>query len=249
MIIKGHLILQHFSPCKCGMEYRMLPRAQCCCGLACACGVCVLGLCSSVLRNREIWGASFVFWPGSADCMDVCSGEADSLWCVWQSCVRLVIMCRESVWRDSAECCATVCERCDQWRRRQVCLCATGKTVLGVQRQDVNGEWGIVLRDVGSFYISGGSDLRTSPRHWTFVYIAVGAIEKLWDRLHCAKSFCFYWPIKDARLKCLGSGQCDQDSQIAATWLVERRSLSGCCILCTKWRWFWQLSCEAVAMR
>ena len=64
------------------MEYRMLPRAQCCCGLACACGVCVLGLCRSVLRNREIWGASFVFWPGSADCVDVCSREADSPWCV-----------------------------------------------------------------------------------------------------------------------------------------------------------------------
>ena len=75
----------------------------------------------------------------------------------WQSCVRLVIVCRGSVWRDSAECCATVCEWCVQWRRRQVCLCATGKTVLGVQRQDVNGEWGTVLRDVGRFYISGGS--------------------------------------------------------------------------------------------
>ena len=45
-----------------------------------------------------------------------------------------------------------------------MCLCATGKTVFGVQRQDVNGEWGTVLRDVGSFYISGGSGLRTSPR-------------------------------------------------------------------------------------
>ena len=64
------------------MEYRMLPRAHCCCGLACACGVCVLGLRRSILRNREIWGASFVFWPGSADCVDVCSGEADSPWCV-----------------------------------------------------------------------------------------------------------------------------------------------------------------------
>ena len=64
------------------MEYRMLPRAQCCCGLACACGVCVLGLRRSVLRNREIWGASFVFWPWSADCVDVCSAEADSPWCV-----------------------------------------------------------------------------------------------------------------------------------------------------------------------
>ena len=42
----------------------------------------VLGLRRSVLRNREIWGASFVFWPGSADCVDVCSGEADSPWCV-----------------------------------------------------------------------------------------------------------------------------------------------------------------------
>ena len=72
----------------------------------------------------------------------------------WQSCVRLVIVCRGSVWRDSAECCATVCEWCVQWRRRQVCLCATGKTVLGVQRQDVNGEWGTVLRDVGRFYIN-----------------------------------------------------------------------------------------------
>ena len=72
----------------------------------------------------------------------------------WQSCVRLVIVCRGSVWRESAECCATVCERCDQRRRRQVCLCATGKTVLAVQRQDVNGEWGTVLRDVGSFYIN-----------------------------------------------------------------------------------------------
>ena len=30
------------------MEHRMLPRAQCCCGLACACGVCVLGLRRSV---------------------------------------------------------------------------------------------------------------------------------------------------------------------------------------------------------
>ena len=67
---------------ECGMEYIMLPRAQCCCGLACACGVCVLGLRRSVLRNREIWRASFVFWPGSADCVDVCHGEADSPWCV-----------------------------------------------------------------------------------------------------------------------------------------------------------------------
>ena len=72
----------------------------------------------------------------------------------WQWCVRLVIVCRGSVWRDSAECCATVCEWCVQWRRRQVYLCATGKTVLDVQRQDVNGEWGTVLRDVGRFYIS-----------------------------------------------------------------------------------------------
>ena len=64
------------------MEYRMLPRAQCCCGLACACGVYVLGLRRIVLRNREFWGASFVFWPGSADWVDVCSGEADSPVCV-----------------------------------------------------------------------------------------------------------------------------------------------------------------------
>ena len=64
------------------MQYRMLPRAQCCCGLACACRVSVLGLRRSVLRNREIWGASFVFWPRSEDCVDVCSGEADSPWCV-----------------------------------------------------------------------------------------------------------------------------------------------------------------------
>ena len=64
------------------MEYRMLPRAQCCCGLACAWGVYVLGLRRSVLRNREFWGASFVFWPGSADWVDVCSGEADSPVCV-----------------------------------------------------------------------------------------------------------------------------------------------------------------------
>ena len=35
-----------------------------------------------------------------------------------------------------------------------VCWCATRKSVLGVQRQDVNGEWGTVLRDVGSFYIT-----------------------------------------------------------------------------------------------
>ena len=58
----------------------MLPRTRCCCGLACACGVRVLWLHRSVPRNREIWGASFVFWPGIADCVDVCSGEADSHW-------------------------------------------------------------------------------------------------------------------------------------------------------------------------
>ena len=34
------------------------------------------------------------------------------------------------------------------------CVCVRpGNLVLGVQRQDVNGEWGTVLRDVGSFYI------------------------------------------------------------------------------------------------
>ena len=32
-----------------------------------------------------------------------------------------------------------------------VCLCATGKSVLGAQRQDGNSEWGTVLRDVGVF--------------------------------------------------------------------------------------------------
>ena len=79
----SNLVIKFMSSKRyCGMEYRMLPRAQCCCGLACACGVYVLGLRRSVLRNREFWGASFVFWPGSADWVDVCSGEADSPVCV-----------------------------------------------------------------------------------------------------------------------------------------------------------------------
>ena len=35
-----------------------------------------------------------------------------------------------------------------------VCLCVQPGNLLGVQRQDGNGEWGTVLRDVGSFYIN-----------------------------------------------------------------------------------------------
>ena len=48
-----------------------------------------------------------------------------------------------------------------------MCVCVRPGNLLGVQRQDGDGEWGTVLRDMGSFYISGGSNLQTSPRRWT----------------------------------------------------------------------------------
>ena len=84
---------------ECGIEYRMLPRVQCCWGIACACRVRVLWWCRNIPRNREIWGASFVFWPGSADCVDVCSWDTDSQWHV----VSVVCATGDKVCRGSVD--------------------------------------------------------------------------------------------------------------------------------------------------
>ena len=138
------------------MEYRMLPRAQTVVVGWLAPAECVCWDCAGAsLETGRFEGQALSSGPGARTVWTCAAEKLIACGVFWQSCVRLVIVCRGSLWRDSAECCATVCERCDQWRCRQVCLCATGKTVLGVQSRmsTVSGElcWETY---VGSFYIA-----------------------------------------------------------------------------------------------
>ena len=137
---------------------------------------CVLGLRRSILINREIWGASFVFWLGSADCVDVCSGEADSLWCV------LAVVCPTG---DSVQriCVTGFCRvlRYRLWEVRPVMTSSgvfvcdrencIGRTKAGCQR------WvGNCVERRGEFLHQWWQRFTNLARHWTFVYIVVGAI-------------------------------------------------------------------------
>ena len=119
------------------------------------CMCCDCAGCRSVSRNQEIWGASFVFWVASVDCVDVCSREADSQWrALSVVCPTGDIWCAEDLC-DRILGVALLCVVITVMTSSGVCVCVAKITRLtkpGCQR------WvGNCVKRRGEFYISGGS--------------------------------------------------------------------------------------------